>query len=170
MNVLEWNPQEGGAFQGDVAILPVPAGIAIATIDEIKPVDGRLILQEGEVTGHHHAVSVDPTFGREKHFRPADAAVADPFAAASPALRKRLSGGTAPKVSVRMFRDQAAARAMVTATILERADLCVGFLVVEGEAAVVRHQEHDAISIPVGRYYVGRQVESVGADERSVAD
>ena len=47
----------GMAFQGDVSIIPVPADGGIDRSDEIKPVDGRLILQEGEVTGHHHAIA-----------------------------------------------------------------------------------------------------------------
>jgi hypothetical protein len=170
MNIREWNPQEGGAFQGDVCLWPVPANIEISTLDEIAPRDRRLVLLDGEISGHAHAISLDPSFGRAKNFRPADASVADPFAAASPALRKRLAGGTAAKVNVRMYRDAAAAQAMVKAGILERADLMVGFLVIDGEPVVLRHQEHDPIRIPAGTYYCGRQVESVGAEERRVAD
>lgn len=169
MDIKDWSPAEGMCFQGDVAIVPVPAGIEISTIDEIKPIAGRLILQEGEVTGHHHAIDVSG-FGRQRNFRPADVAVADPFSAASPGLRKRLSGGARAKTGVHMYRDAAAAQAMVRADILERADLMVGFLIVEGEATVVKHEEHDAIRLPEGRYYIGRQVESVGAEERRVAD
>ena len=163
MKTRTWNPRDGQAFQGDVAIVPVPAGIAIATTDDIKPVDGRLVLQEGEVTGHHHAIRLpQPTMFRDDalaHAAPAktsDAKLASHF------------GRTA--VSARMFRDPVAVAAMISAGVLERGDLCVGFLRVEGGDAVVRHEEHDAIAIPPGDYYVGRQVESVGAEERTVAD
>lgn len=170
MQVRDWNPKDGMAFQGDVALVSVPDDIEVNTLDEIAPIDGRLILQEGEITGHHHAITLDPSFGRERHFRKPDVTVADPLAGASPALRKRLSGGTKPAASVHMYRDAAAARAMVRAGILERADLAVGFLVVEGVPVTVQHEEHDAIRVPAGRFYVGRQVESVGAGERRVAD
>jgi len=192
MTIRDYDPKLGQAFQGDVAIVPVPNGIAIATTDEIRPAGGRLILQEGEVTGHHHQITLDPSQGRAANFRPADAALADPLAAASPELRRRLAGGgrkqaapgsaqsaargqarTAPEGrtgKARMYRDPAAAQAMVEAGLLERGDLCVGFLVVEDGAVIVRHEEHDGLRLPAGRYYVGRQVESVGAEERAVQD
>ena len=56
MQVRKYDPKEGQAFQGDIAIIPMPSTIAIATSYEIKPRDGRLIIQEGEVSGHHHAI------------------------------------------------------------------------------------------------------------------
>jgi hypothetical protein len=171
--IIDYNPKDGFAFQGDVAIVPVPAAITIATIDEIKPVAGRLILQHGEVTGHHHGISVDPS-GRARAFRSqTQAAVSDPFAGASPDLQAAMKGKrrAAPKAGIaRMYRDAAAAAAMVSSGILARADLCVGFLAVEGGPVVVTHDEHDGIRLPEGRYYIGRQVESVGADERVVQD
>lgn len=170
--IRDWNPAEGFAFQGDVAIVPVPDTIKIATTDEVAPINGRLILQEGEVTGHHHSVTLDPQ-ARARNFRPADVAVSDPLAGATPGLRKRLSRGSmsAPAVGdARMYRDRDAARAMMDAGILDRDDLCVGFLKVEGGPVVVRHEEHDAIKVPPGKYYVGRQVESAGAEERRVED
>lgn len=172
MQMRNWNPKDGQAFQGDVAIVPVPAGIKIEMTDEIRPVDGRLILQEGEVTGHHHAISLEPK-GRERNFRPADAAVADPFAGATSGLRDRLRGKQRAEPAVataHLYRDRDAARSMVAAGILDRDDLCVGFLVVKGGSVVVRHEEHDAIKVPPGSYYVGRQIESAGAEERRVED
>ena len=160
MVIREWNPVEGMAFQGDVAIVPVPAGIEICTLDEISPVDGRLILQEGEVTGHHHAIWQpvmfrDDALARPEAVKTADTKLAEHFGKV----------GTA-----RMFRDLSAAQAMVSAGILDRADLCVGFLCVEGSPVTIQHEEHDAIRVPPGDYYVGRQVESAGADERVVTD
>ena len=173
MNIRDYDPTKGQAFQGDVAIVPIPDGIAINTADEIAPIDGRLILQEGEITGHHHAITLDPGQVRDRNFRPADVAITDAMASATPALRQRMSGkrATVAKTgTARMYRDREAARAMVGADILDRDDLCVGFLIVEGTPAVVRHEEHDAIRLPEGRYYVGRQVESAGEEERRVAD
>lgn len=170
MNIRDWNPAEGQAYQGDVSIVPIPAGVVIATTDEIRPVDGRIIVQAGEMTGHHHAITLaDP---RAKDFRREGeaAAAGDPFASASPDLRKKLSGGKPKTGTARLYRDATAADAMVRKGILDRSDLVTGFLVVEGASVVLRHEEHDGIRIPEGRYCIGRQVESVGAEERAVQD
>jgi hypothetical protein len=40
----------------------------------------------------------------------------------------------------------------------------------EGDAVVLRHEEHDACRIPPGRYYVGSQSEWSDAVERKVQD
>jgi hypothetical protein len=162
-NVRNYDPSKGFAFQGDVAIVPVPAGITIRTEDEIKPVDGRLILQEGEVTGHHHAIRLpEPAMYRDDALaRPAAVDTNDAVLAAH---------FGEPVGTARMFRDRDAARAMVSAGILDRDDLCVGFLKVEGGPVTVRHEEHDGIKLPIGNYYIGRQIESAGAEERVVAD
>lgn len=171
--IRNFDPKAGQAYQGDVAIVAVPPHIAIADHDEIAPKDGRLILQEGEVTGHHHAIYLDGP--RARHFRTegADISYADALAGAEPTLRGKLT----PKMkadrrvgTARMFRDPAAANAMVSAGILDRADLCVGFLKVEGGSVVVKHEEHGGIRLPEGTYYCGRQIESAGAEERVVAD
>jgi len=190
--IRDYDPAQGQAFQGDVAIIPVPEGIEIAETDEIKPVDGRLILQEGEVTGHHHAVSIDPSVGRSANFarNEAVALAGDPL---QPILSARAKARAARPAAARtrLFRDRAAADAMVAAGVLERSDLCVGFLVVPPGQRTVVHEEHDGIRLPggdgstvqpdrnawpkgyafqAGRFYIGRQVESVGAEERRVAD
>ncbi len=160
LRIRDFNPAEGMAFQGDVAIVPVPAGVALSTADEIAPENGRLVLQEGEVTGHHHAIVLE---------RPA----AEPSPAKSPAVDALMADALAGRIPVptaRLYRDPAAAAAMVRAGVLTRADLCVGFLVVETGPMVVTHEEHDGVRLPVGAYYVGRQVESAGAEERIVAD
>lgn len=147
MNIRDYSPAEGQAFQGDVSIVPVPHGWAPARTDEVKPIDGRLILQEGEVTGHHHAVG----------FR--DDALARDMAVA------------AALPTARLFRDPGlAARMAAGEGPLTRSDLVVGFLVVENGPVVVSHEEHDGIRLPAGIYCIGRQVESAGAEERRVAD
>ncbi len=63
MRVVDFDPGKGMAFQGDVAIVAVPAALA-AALDRRDPVPaegGRLILLEGELTGHDgrdaHAVT-----------------------------------------------------------------------------------------------------------------
>ncbi len=152
--VKDYDPTKGMAFQGDVSIVPVPHGWRPSTIDEIAPVEGRLILQEGEVTGHHHAIYFLENIPRFH----------------DTALSATLEAKADAKPTARLFRDPALAQRMVSEGPLTRADLCVGFLVVEGAPITVTHEEHDGIRLPVGVFYVGNQVESAGADERRVAD
>lgn len=167
MKIRKYDPTEGQAFQGDVSIIPVPAEIVIATTHEIAPVKGRLILQEGEVSGHHHAIDL-----RQRHFQAQPRETGDPLLATrSPRLRKALGGAVKVKPGmVHMYRDDGAVAAMLRAGLITRADLAIGCLVVEGAPMLLSHEEHDAIELPPGHYLIGRQVESAGAEERVVAD
>ena len=168
MQVHNFDPKMGQAFQGDIAFVPMPATIAIATTDEIKPHDGRLIIQEGEVSGHHHAIMMP----RIRNFRDDTRQLGDPSVATrSPKLRRAFGGKNKQTTgTARLFRDPAAVAKLQRAGLLTRADLAIGCLIVEGGPMTVVHEEHDAIQLPVGNYYVGRQVESAGAEERVVAD
>jgi hypothetical protein len=167
MNIRDYDPKLGQAFQGDVSIIPIPEGIAISTLDEVAPVEGRLILQEGEVSGHHHAVDL-----RQRHFQAQPKGAGDPLLATrDPKLKKALGGmarQSAPSVS--MYRDPNVPAEMVRRGILTRSDLAIACLVIEGGTMAVTHEEHDGIRLPAGRYLIGRQVESAGAEERIVAD
>lgn len=166
MKIRDYDPTQGQAFQGDIAIIPIPAGIEISTVQEIAPVKGRLILQEGEVSGHHHAIDL-----RQKNFRAQPTIAGDPLMATrSPKLRKLLGGAASAPATARMYRDDKTVTAMVSKGILTRADLVVALLVIEGGPMSVTHEEHDGIRLPAGRYLISRQVESVGAEERVVVD
>ena len=155
-NVRNYNPSEGQAYQGDVCIFLVPKKVAVKLnrIDEISPVAGRLILQEGEFSGHHHAIKLpQPVMFRDD------------------AMAQELETNTrAAAATARMFRDPDMAQALVNEGILTRTNLTVGFLEIEGGEMTVTHEEHDGIRLPSGIYYVGRQIESAGAEERIVAD
>jgi hypothetical protein len=170
MPIRDYDPTLGQAFQGDVAIVPMPADITIAQGDEIKPVDGRLVVQEGEATGHHHAVALP----RGRRFRPLAAPVGDPLLATRSPLLRRMFGGGRPSgrtwATARLFRDRSAVQAMVSRGLLTRADFAIGCLVVEGGPVVLTHEEHDGIRLPPGNYYVGRQMESAGVEARIVID
>lgn len=172
MRILDFDPTVGQAFQGDVSIIPIPAGISISRADEVKPIDGKLILQEGEMTGHHHHVAL---LDRPR----ADAKLAATLK--MPASTKRtkraveglLGDALSGKIAVptaKLYRDRSVAEAMVLQGIMTRADLAVAVLIVENGPMVVSHQEHDGIRLPVGSYLIGRQIESAGAEERIVAD
>lgn len=167
MKIHNYDPGLGQAFQGDVSIIPIPDDIAIATTEEISPVKGRLILQEGEVSGHHHAVDL-----RQKHFQKQPRETGDPLLATRDPKLKKMLGGMAKETvgTARMYRDAGVPAEMVRRRILTRADLAIACLVIEGAPMSVTHEEHDGIRLPVGRYLIGRQVESAGAEERIVAD
>lgn len=166
MTIHDYDPTLGQAFQGDVSIIPIPDDISISMIEEIAPVDGRLILQEGKVSGHHHAVDL------RHQFYSSPAIAGDPvLATRSPKLKRALRGGgmSAATVTARLYRDPSVPAGMVRRGILTRADLAIACLVIDGPMTVT-HEEHDGIRLPPGRYLIGRQVESAGAEERIVAD
>lgn len=162
-NVRSFNPAEGWAFQGDVAIGLIPADIAVSTATEIRPVGGALVLLEGEQTGHHHVIDV---MERQESVE-----------TVSPSKTSKTVEGILAKAakatpsSVHFYNDTVAVQELVRRGIMSRADLAIGILVVSGEQGVtVRHHEHDGIRLPAGSYYVGRQIESAFNEERVVRD
>lgn len=158
MNIRDYDPKLGMAFQGDVSIIPIPASITVDRSSPIAPVDGRLILQEGEVTGHHHAISL------------LDRPDVVPRSAAADQLMADALAGKIAVPTAALYRDQTAAEAMQSAGIITRTDLVVACLVIEHGPMCLSHEEHDTIRIPPGAYLIGRQVESAGAEERRVID
>lgn len=152
--IKNWNPADGDLTQGDVLLFRIPDNIKIDTSNEIAPRDNKLILAEGEVTGHHHAVWLP----KPAMFR--DDAIAREAETVTPA----------PAASVKLYRDPKAAEALVHAGQLDHARVVIGFLVVEGDTVVLRHEEHDAVRIPPGRYHVGGQIEWDSRQERRVQD
>lgn len=152
--ILDFDPTKRGAFQGDLAIFRL-------TEAEAKRLKGRAVkrsesgdirLLEGEVTGHHHTIL-------SRSFNPQPVAFRDD--ALARAGEATLTGAAT------LFEDRDLAQSLPW---LRRQDLIIGFLRVEGGSVVLGHPEHDAIRLPEGTYYVGRQVESAGAEERVVAD
>jgi hypothetical protein len=148
--------------QGDLILTRLndkwPAVAASVAHNDVirRPVNGELRLLEGEVTGHHHAIR----YGLSEIARFRDDGLARALTADAP-----VAIGVATLV-----RDPKATRALVAAKCLTRADLAIGFLIVERGPVDLAHPEHDAIRVPEGTYYVGRQIESAGAEERVVRD
>lgn len=159
MNIRDYDTKLGMAFQGDVSIIPIPADIAIDRSDEIAPMSGRLILQEGEVSGHHHAIALleRPAFD-------------DTPSRAVEKLMADASAGKIPLPTAMLYRDPKAIAEMLRRRIITRTDLAVGVLVIEVGPMCLTHEEHDGIRIPPGCYLIGRQVESAGSEERRVQD
>lgn len=163
MTIYDWDPSQGDALQGDVCFFRIPDGIDVSTDDELRPdKDGRLIIASGEVTGHHHAIWCrnPPTSFREDG---AGAGITEGDTAAMVAEATKI--GTA-----KLYRDPSAIGALVRAGELTTEALAIGILVVERHPVVLRHDEHDAIRIPPGRYYVGGQAEFDAAEMRRVQD
>ena len=160
MRIIDWNPADGDAYQGDVCLFKIPDDIEISTADEIAPRDNRLILASGEVTGHHHAIYLKYT--QVTHFH--DEALARDMIAA------QAVAGTA-----KLYRDPKAVAELVSRGELTTPDLAVGFLIIEGGPVVVSHDEHDGIRVLCApaqrvRCYVGGQREWDAAATRRVAD
>jgi hypothetical protein len=159
---IKWNPDEGDCCQGDVILFRIPDNIKLNTSDEIAPINDRLILAEGEVTGHHHAIGLAKYLPQATAFH--DEAAARAATVDVPALKKTKTG------TAKMYRDTSAVTALVRAGEIESDRLAIGVLVVADAPVTLTHDEHDAICIPVGRYYVGGQREMDAAEERRVQD
>jgi hypothetical protein len=157
-SIKDYDSSKGFAFQGDVSIIPISADIAIDRSDEIAPTDGRLILQEGEVSGHHHAIDLRERPSFDKPSSAVERMMAD------------ASAGKIPLPTAKLYRDPTALAEMLRRQIITRTDLAVGVLVIEVGPMCLTHEEHDGIRIPPGTYLIGRQVESAGAEERRVMD
>jgi hypothetical protein len=156
VNVTKYDPAHGQCFQGDIMVLPLPAGITLATGDEIKMRGGMLVLAEGEVTGHHHAIRYG--LGAASQFHDG-------------ALARSLETVTTPAVgTAKMYRDPAALAILVRTGVLVTDALCIGFLRIDGECPPLTHDEHGAIQIPPGDYYVGAKREQDASETRRVAD
>lgn len=178
MRIIDWNPADGDLCQGDVIVARIPDAVSIAMAEEIRPRDNRLILAEGEVTGHHHAI----WFPQPAKFR--DDAMARSLGVDLDAVREcteRLHNGEVKSLAeieraeavtgtARLYRDDDAIHQLTQLGELTHGRLAIGLLVVDGAPVVLRHDEHDAVRIPPGRYYVGGQSEWDAAEERRVAD
>lgn len=151
--------------QGDIVLLSLAQinmghlAVQIAASPDLRgPQAGLLRLLEGEVTGHYHGFATPGMRNPPVMFR--DDGLARDYAAVAD-----VATGVA-----RLVDCPAAISALESNGTLTRADLTIGFLVIEGGPADLSHPEHDTIRVPEGAYYVGRQIESAGADERVVAD
>jgi hypothetical protein len=163
MRIMDFDPAHRGAAQGDLYLFRLTDAEAKKLTGAIAkaPQHGSIRLLEGEVTGHHHEIVLD----REDGDAADPEASAEVIAVAALAIAKARSA--ASRGTATLYRDDDLARRLPW---LRRQDLIIGFLVVSGGPVVLRHPEHDAIKLPSGTYYVGRQVESAGAEERVVAD
>lgn len=153
--IRDYNPDEGDLCQGDVILFRLPDGYVPAKTQAIQPRAGQLILAEGELTGHHHAIWFNPPAFRDDGLARAMEAKAE---------------ATQTQGAAMLHRDDTMTQRLVAGGHLTTAALAIGYLTVEGEPVVLRHQEHDPIRIPPGEYYVGRQREFHAGEDRQIAD
>ena len=174
--VHEFDSTHRGAPQGDLMVFRLTDAEASRLGGvELKPARrGVIRLLEGEVTGHHHEIVLGAGETRGSPRRPKldDGAntpsltqVAEAAATTALGLARARASAATGKATLR--GDETLARSLPWLT---RTDLMIGFLKVEAGPVVLRHPEHESIRLPAGVYYVGRQVESAGAEERMVAD
>jgi len=153
--IRDWDPDEGDLCQGDVLLFRLPKDIAPARTDIVQPRDGKLILAEGELTGHHHVIWFEPPMFRDDGLARAMEAHSQP---------------TVKSASAALHRDENVVIRLLYAGLIVDGSLCIGILVVEGAPVLLRHQEHDAVRITPGHYYVGRQREFGAGEAYLVSD
>lgn len=155
-NIVDFDQSKRGAPQGDLMIFRLTdeeakrrSGVAIKRSES-----GDIRLLEGEVTGHHHTI-LSKAFPTPQPVRFRDDGLARDIEAVT------MIG------SATLYQDADLASSLPWLT---RRNLIIGFLHVDGGPVVLGHPEHDGIRLPEGTYYVGRQIESAGAEERVVSD
>ena len=102
----------------------------------------------GELTGHCHVIDLSPQIK---------------------SLNNLLLSDEAPTAI--LYEDK-----QLASNLVEDIELCIGFLEIKGSPFILKHskaglptEEHDAIRVPAGTYYVGRQRE-FSSEHRLVKD
>ncbi len=161
MNIIDFNIAHRGAPQGDLMVFKLDDREAsrLSKSMIIRPAKRASIrLLEGEVTGHHHEIVMD---------RPDADMEAEASAIADAALAIAKARASVKIGIAVLYQDDKLATSL---SWLTRRDLMIGFLCIEGGPVILQHPEHDSIRLPEGVFYIGRQIESAGAEERIVAD
>jgi hypothetical protein len=160
-------------FQGDVWVMRLPDDMPVPREAELPHKFGKLVVQEGEMTGHHHYV--DTVMDRPKEGAMINEAALESLKdeeTSFDALKSvnSIFGNAAKEPSAKLYSAGKLAEQLVKDQVLLRADLVVGLLEINNGPMKLYHQEHSAIGLPPGKYIVGRQIESVAGEERRVAD
>jgi hypothetical protein len=148
-------------YQGDVWVMRLPDDMKITHEAEKAYPQGKLIIQEGEMTGHHHYVDTiekDASVDDDIDFSVLD----------SPSLKKMFEKRATP--TAKFYTASKLAEELVQSQVLLRADLVIGLLEIENGPMNLYHQEHGSVTLAPGKYVTGRQIESVAGEERRVAD
>lgn len=161
--------------QGDINFYPLElfstSAADVKRDNQLRAHAKRLLIQEGEITGHHHGVWFDDVMDRPAQVAPD--AVED-LSAAKPivdGLMARLVAGQL--ASARLYQDDELLKALK----LDAGAPVVGFLICD-EPVTIRHaseagtptHEHADIKLPAGGYLVTGKREWTAGDERRVQD
>lgn len=156
--------------QGDINFYPLSlfnkSADDVSRQNLIRTTTHRLLIQEGEITGHHHGIwfMPQPVALRESGFGSGG------NDAAADVLAKAVRGDLAP---ARLYADAE----LVASLRLDAGSPVVGFLIAD-EAVIIRHAtregsptgEHGDIRLPAGGYLVTGKREWTSGDERKVQD
>jgi hypothetical protein len=152
-------------FQGDIGFIPLSKlGQDRAAIDTSKPLrttERRLLIQEGQITGHHHGVWFMP-----KPVMLHDEALARSFETKAPL-----------KVAATLYEDPAMTAKLERSGIVMPNAPVIGYLVAD-EDVTIKHAseagqptgEHADVRLPNGEYLVVGKREWSAGDERRVQD
>lgn len=147
--------------QGDINFYPLEAfGRTAKDVDRSKRLRSdanHLLIQEGEITGHHHGCWFTP----------------QPVMLHDGALARALSAASSRTVTAQLFEDGA----LLSSLGLDPRAPVIGFLVAE-TGVTIRHAtadgkstgEHDDVHLPAGGYLVTGKREWTAGDERLVVD
>jgi hypothetical protein len=147
--------------QGDINFVPLEAfnksASDVSRASVLRTTDQRLLIQEGEITGHHHGIWFMP---RPVYLR-------------DDAMAHALADQAETVITARLYSDDK----LVAALKLDPGAPVVGFLVAETDVTI-RHaseggtptNEHADIKLPAGGYLVTGKREWTAGDERRVQD
>lgn len=153
--------KHSGYFQGDIGFTPLAAfGKSVSAVKrnhKLRSTAHRLLIQEGESTGHHHGVWLMP----------------QPTMLHDDALARAAADDSAINIGAQLYRDDALANSLG----LDEDAPIIGFLVAD-TPVTIRHAsidgtpttEHDDIELPAGGYLVTGKRESMAGDARRVQD
>lgn len=169
------NPKKGSIMktyhQGDINFVPLAAlgkhATDVKRDGPLRATSRRLLIQEGEITGHHHGIwfdgdVVDRTAERDD--------LSSAKATVDALMEKLTAGELAP---ARLYQDDA-----LTKTLnLDAGAPVIGYLICD-EQVTIRHAsesgvptgEHADIQLPAGGYLVTGKREWTAGDQRRVAD
>jgi len=166
--------------QGDINFIPLQTfakpgeTLAISRKKEIRPHSKRLLIQEGELTGHHHGVwfMPKPAMFREDGAGSGGAAVADKM------LKKVVAKAAKTTITAKLYRDTNMVRRLRNRGLLEGAPV-VGFLDAKTNVTIKHASEdgkptgeHAPVKLTKGSYLVTgkREFDPRTQRERRVVD
>lgn len=153
------------AYQGDIGFVPLEhLGKTAADVKRDKRMrmhDTRLLIQEGELTGHHHGVWFMP-----QPVRLRDDAVAYSLAEASPVI-----------VTAQLFQDDGLTAELIRSGKLQEGAPVIGYLIADADVTIKHANadgkptgEHGDISRKSGGYVVLGKREWTAGDAQRVQD